>query len=121
MDDVSFAFDEARIVAVIGPNGSGKTTLLKILNATLFPNTGRMLIEGRDTRRLVASGNCPDGGDCSAGVTRDFFIFRGRNCADGTISSFKLLSVLKTRKITGSPMKPWTKRIRCAFAALPFQ
>ena len=50
LDNVSFAFNEARIIAVIGPNGSGKTTLLKILNATLFPNTGRMLIEGRDTR-----------------------------------------------------------------------
>jgi iron complex transport system ATP-binding protein len=53
LDDVSFAFNEARIIAVIGPNGSGKTTLLKILNATLFPNTGRILIEGRDTRRLT--------------------------------------------------------------------
>lgn len=50
LDGVSFAFNEARIIAVIGPNGSGKTTLLKILNATLLPNSGRMLIEGRDTR-----------------------------------------------------------------------
>ncbi len=50
LNDVSFALDEARIVAVIGPNGSGKTTLLKIINATLFPNTGQMLIESRNTR-----------------------------------------------------------------------
>ncbi|KAF0155129.1 MAG: iron complex transport system ATP-binding protein [Syntrophaceae bacterium] len=50
INDVSFALDEARIVAVIGPNGSGKTTLLKILNATLFPDTGQMFIESRDTR-----------------------------------------------------------------------
>jgi iron complex transport system ATP-binding protein len=50
MDDLSFELDEARIVAVIGPNGSGKTTLLKMLNTTLFPNAGRMFIEGRDTR-----------------------------------------------------------------------
>ncbi len=53
LDDVSFGLDEARIVAVIGPNGSGKTTLLKILNATLFPDTGQMLIEDRDTRRFT--------------------------------------------------------------------
>jgi iron complex transport system ATP-binding protein len=51
MDDVSFALDDARIVAVIGPNGSGKTTLLKMINATLFPNAGQLLIEGKDTRR----------------------------------------------------------------------
>jgi iron complex transport system ATP-binding protein len=51
LDDVSFSLDEARLVAVIGPNGSGKTTLLKIINATLFPNNGRMQIEGKDTRQ----------------------------------------------------------------------
>jgi len=48
---VSFALDAARILAVIGPNGSGKTTLLKMLNATLFPDQGQMLLDGRDTRR----------------------------------------------------------------------
>ena len=50
LHDVSFVLDDARIVAVIGPNGSGKTTLLKMLNATLFPNSGQVLIEGKDTR-----------------------------------------------------------------------
>ena len=51
LDGVSFALDAARILAVIGPNGSGKTTLLKMLNATLFPDQGQMLLDGRDTRR----------------------------------------------------------------------
>ena len=51
LEDVSFTIDQARLVAVIGPNGSGKTTLLKILNATLFPNDGRMLVEGRETHK----------------------------------------------------------------------
>jgi iron complex transport system ATP-binding protein len=51
MEDVSFAVDEAQIVAIIGPNGSGKTTLLKIINGTLFPSTGQMLIDGKDTSR----------------------------------------------------------------------
>jgi iron complex transport system ATP-binding protein len=51
MEDVSFAIDEAQIVAIIGPNGSGKTTLLKIINGTLFPNAGQMLIDGKNTSR----------------------------------------------------------------------
>jgi iron complex transport system ATP-binding protein len=49
MKDVSFTVDEAQIVAIIGPNGSGKTTLLKIINGTLFPDSGQMLIDGKDT------------------------------------------------------------------------
>jgi iron complex transport system ATP-binding protein len=51
MENVSFTIDEAQIVAVIGPNGSGKTTLLKIINGTLFPNAGQMLIDGKETGR----------------------------------------------------------------------
>lgn len=50
LEEVSFALEAAQIVAMIGPNGSGKTTLLKMLNATLFPNSGQVLIEGLDTR-----------------------------------------------------------------------
>lgn len=53
LEDVSFGLDEARIIAVIGPNGSGKTTLLKIINGTLFPSAGRMLIKGQETSRIV--------------------------------------------------------------------
>ncbi len=49
MKEVSFTVDEAQIVAVIGPNGSGKTTLLKIINGTLFPDTGKMFIDGKVT------------------------------------------------------------------------
>ena len=51
MENVSFTIDEAQIVAIIGPNGSGKTTLLKIINGTLFPDAGQMLIDGKDAGR----------------------------------------------------------------------
>jgi iron complex transport system ATP-binding protein len=51
MDDVSFTLENAQILAVIGPNGSGKTTLLKIINGSLFPDSGALLINGKDTRQ----------------------------------------------------------------------
>ena len=51
MENISFAIDEAQIMAIIGPNGSGKTTLLKIINGTLFPDAGQMLIDGKGTSR----------------------------------------------------------------------
>ncbi|HOW57167.1 MAG TPA: ABC transporter ATP-binding protein, partial [Smithellaceae bacterium] len=50
LTDVSFTLDSAQVTAVIGPNGSGKTTLLKIINGTLFPASGEMLIAGRKTQ-----------------------------------------------------------------------
>ena len=51
MNDVSFTVEESQIVAVIGPNGSGKTTLLKMINGTLLPDSGQMLIDGMETGR----------------------------------------------------------------------
>ncbi|HQG64835.1 MAG: ABC transporter ATP-binding protein [Smithella sp.] len=58
MDDVSLTIDESQMAAIIGPNGSGKTTLLKMINGTLLPDSGQMLIEGKETgkwsRREIA-------------------------------------------------------------------
>lgn len=58
MSDVSLTIEESQMAAIIGPNGSGKTTLLKMINGTLLPDSGQMLIEGKETsqwsRREIA-------------------------------------------------------------------
>lgn len=46
---IDLAIAERR-VAVVGGNGSGKSTLARLLNALLVPTTGRVLIDGLDTR-----------------------------------------------------------------------
>ncbi|GAA3537062.1 ABC transporter ATPase [Aeromicrobium flavum] len=40
-----------RRVAVIGSNGSGKSTLARLLNGLVEPTSGRVLVDGLDTRR----------------------------------------------------------------------
>lgn len=50
-DNLSFTVEEGQIVAIIGPNGSGKTTLLKIMNGTLLPDSGQMVVDGQETAR----------------------------------------------------------------------
>lgn len=63
-EDVSFGYDSAPdvlhdinveirrgdVIAVLGPNGAGKTTLVKQAIGLLKPRSGRVVVDGRDTR-----------------------------------------------------------------------
>ncbi len=50
LKDIVLEISEHEFVAVIGNNGSGKTTLAKLLNGIYLPDTGRILVDGMDTR-----------------------------------------------------------------------
>lgn len=54
--DLSFRLETHRITAVMGPNGSGKTTLLRCLNGILRPDSGTVLLEGRETGNYTRRG-----------------------------------------------------------------
>ena len=45
LDGVSLSVPRGSIVGLIGPNGSGKTTLVRVLNGTLTPSRGRVLLD----------------------------------------------------------------------------
>lgn len=65
-EDVSFGYEEGQqvlekinldihrgdVIAVLGPNGAGKTTLVKHAIGLLKPKSGRVLVQGKDTRHL---------------------------------------------------------------------
>ena len=46
--DVSFVVSPGEVVAVVGANGAGKTTLLKVLATLAIPESGTVMVDGRD-------------------------------------------------------------------------
>ncbi|MDY0242659.1 MAG: ABC transporter ATP-binding protein [Rhodospirillaceae bacterium] len=48
LDDISFTVESGQMVAMIGPNGAGKSTCFSIIGGQLRPDSGRVLLEGRD-------------------------------------------------------------------------
>jgi putative ABC transport system ATP-binding protein len=52
VDGVSLATEAGEFVALYGPSGSGKSTLLQLIAALLSPDSGSVLVEGRDVSAL---------------------------------------------------------------------
>jgi osmoprotectant transport system ATP-binding protein len=50
VNDVTLTVGDGEIVVVVGTSGSGKTTLLRMINRLIEPDSGRVLIDGHDTR-----------------------------------------------------------------------
>ena len=47
LKDVSFSLEEGQVLAIIGSSGSGKTTLLRCLNFLETPDSGEILVNGK--------------------------------------------------------------------------
>lgn len=53
LDDVNLQIAQGEYVVLLGHNGSGKSTLARHCNALLLPNSGRVLVNGLDTRETA--------------------------------------------------------------------
>jgi len=46
VDDISFSIKKGEIVGFIGPNGAGKSTTIKMLSGILYPDEGKIKVNG---------------------------------------------------------------------------
>lgn len=51
LHDINLDIRRGDVIAVLGPNGAGKTTFVKHAIGLLKPKTGRVLVDGHDTRQ----------------------------------------------------------------------
>ena len=61
LSDISVVINKGETVALIGVNGSGKSTLLKLMSKIIYPNKGKIIINGKLTSLLeLGAGFHPD-------------------------------------------------------------
>jgi ABC-2 type transport system ATP-binding protein len=51
VNGVSFRADRGETVGLFGPNGAGKTTTVSIIAGLLSPDSGEVLIEGKQVKK----------------------------------------------------------------------
>lgn len=49
-DNVSIDLEYGEILSLLGENGSGKTTLMNMLSGIYFPDSGKILIDGKEAQ-----------------------------------------------------------------------
>lgn len=82
--DLSFTVPTGSLTMIIGPNGCGKSTLLHTLARILTPTRGRVLLDGRDLRKIPAKALArelallPQGAITPVGVRVSAMVGRGR-------------------------------------------
>ena len=52
LDDVKLTIDKGESVAIVGASGSGKSTMLHVMGGVDTPNSGNVIIDGKDITRL---------------------------------------------------------------------
>ncbi|WP_027420895.1 ABC transporter ATP-binding protein [Crocinitomix catalasitica] len=55
LDDISISTKKGEIFGLLGPNGAGKTSLIRIINQITGPDSGRVLLEGKQITRADIS------------------------------------------------------------------
>jgi ABC-type Fe3+/spermidine/putrescine transport system ATPase subunit len=54
LKDIHFDVNEGEILVLLGASGSGKTTILRIIAGLELPDTGQVMLHGRDVSQLPA-------------------------------------------------------------------
>lgn len=77
--DVTMSLDPAEVVALLGPNGSGKTTSFYAIAGLVFPEAGKVTVDGQDVTTLPMYRRARLG---IGYLPQEMSIFRGLNVED---------------------------------------
>ena len=87
LDGLSLHIQDGEFFALLGPSGCGKTTLLRSIAGLETPNSGQILIGGRDVTRL------PPGARDLAMVFQDYALYPHMTVADNIAYPLKVRRV----------------------------
>src|SRR5215475_9247454 len=58
IDGLDLAVRAGETLGILGPNGAGKTTLFNLVSGDLAPDSGRVVLDGRDVTAFASYRRC---------------------------------------------------------------
>jgi iron complex transport system ATP-binding protein len=81
---INMTVDGSEITCLVGPNGSGKSTIVKCIESILVPDSGQVLLDGRESRHMKRNdiakriGYVPQSSDLAFSTTVFDLVLMGR-------------------------------------------
>ncbi|MDF1715270.1 MAG: LPS export ABC transporter ATP-binding protein [Antarcticimicrobium sp.] len=85
--DVSMTLDRGEVVALLGPNGSGKTTSFYAIAGLVFPEAGRVTLDGQNVTNLPMYRRAKMG---IGYLPQEMSIFRGLSVEDNILAVLEI-------------------------------
>lgn len=83
VNDFNISVEKGEIISLLGPSGCGKTTILKIIGGFLRPNSGEVILDGKNITNID-----PENRDVTT-VFQSFALFPHMNVIDNIIYGLK--------------------------------
>src|SRR5271169_952273 len=102
VDDVSVFVEQGEVVGVLGPNGAGKTTSFYMIVGLISPDSGSVLLDGKDITPLAMYQRARRG---ISYLPQEASVFRKLSVEDN------LLAILETLRIDGRERRERMNRL----------
>jgi ATP-binding cassette, subfamily B, multidrug efflux pump len=73
VSDLNFVAETGKTIALVGPTGAGKSTIINLISRFYEPNSGKILIDGHDSKKITRESLRKQMGF----VLQDSFLFQG--------------------------------------------
>ena len=117
VNQADFAADKGTSVAIIGPSGSGKSTLLNMMGLIIYPDFGRILINGEDVTNLPDTAlSAISGTPTSAMSFRTLPLLNGKafsTTSESLCYTTRKSSAENTKNVSIGQQKAFSFRISC--------
>lgn len=109
LDDVSFTIPDGASVAILGKSGSGKSTLMHAMSGLDRPETGEIIIDGKDILKLKTKQIDNFRAHQMSFIFQSFFVQANESCYD---------NVSLPLEIAGVPVGQRRRKIETALEAV---